>query len=86
MKARPAPGVINQRKLKVDELHPEVAGDKNHDDHYANYSEDVHSVVLQLPDNSERRASMLHVYTLGLLSLIENLESTRPFYHRLRYP
>ena len=63
MKAPPAPSVINHRKLKVDAMHPEVAGDQNYDDHYANYSEDVHSVVLQLPDNSVRRASTPHVHT-----------------------
>ncbi len=44
MKAPPAPSVINHRKLKVDAMHPEVAGDQNYDDHHANYSEDVHSV------------------------------------------
>jgi hypothetical protein len=41
-------------------MHPEIAGDQNYDDHYANYSEDVHSVVLRLPDNSVRRASIPH--------------------------
>ena len=40
--------------LKVGAMHPEVAGDQNYDDDYANYSEDVHSVVLQLLDNSVR--------------------------------
>ena len=67
-------------------MHPEVAGDQNYDDHYANYSEDVHSVVLQLPDNGVRRASTPHVYNIGLLSLKENLGSITPYYHRLRYP
>lgn len=58
MKAPPAPGTINQVNLKVDELHPEVAGDQNYDDHYANYSEDVHSGGLQLPDSSVTRAKI----------------------------
>jgi hypothetical protein len=44
-------------------MHTEVAGDQNYDDHYANYSEDVHSVVLQLPYNCVRRASAPHVHT-----------------------
>jgi hypothetical protein len=65
MKASPAPGVINHRKLKVDAMHPEVAGNQNYDDHHADYSEDVHSVVLQLGDYSVKRASTLHVCTLG---------------------
>ena len=63
MKAPPAPGVINHRKLKGGAMHPEVAGNQNYDDHYADYSEDVHSVVLQLPNNSVRRAGTRHVYT-----------------------
>ena len=44
-------------------MHTEVAGDQNYDDHYANYSKDVHSVVLQLRDNRMRRASTPHVHT-----------------------
>ena len=63
MKTLRTSSVINHRKLKVDDMHPEIAGDQNYDDHYANYSEDVHSVVLQLPDNSVRGASTPHVYT-----------------------
>lgn len=63
MKASPAPCVINHCKLQVNAMHPEVARDQNYDDHDTNYSEDVHSVVLQFPDNSVRRASTLHVYT-----------------------
>ncbi len=51
MKVPPALGVINHRNLEVDAMNPEVTGDQNYDDHYANYSEDVHNVVLQLPDN-----------------------------------
>ena len=66
-------------------MHPEVAGDQNYDDHYANYSEDVHSVVLQLPDNSVRLRPRF-TCTHRVLSLIENLERTSPCYHRLRYP
>ena len=57
------PSVVNHRKSKVDAMHTEVAGDQNYDDHYANYSKDVHSVVLQLPDNRMRRASTPHVHT-----------------------
>jgi hypothetical protein len=53
MKVPPAPSMINHRKLKVDDMHPEIASDQNYDDHYANYSEDVHRVVLQLPDKCE---------------------------------
>jgi hypothetical protein len=62
LRASPAPGVINHRKLKVDAMHHEVAGDQHYDDHNANYSEDVHG-ALPVPDNSVRRASTLHVYT-----------------------
>ena len=79
MKA-PAPSVINHRKLKMDDMHPEIARNQNYDDYYANYSEDVHSAALQLPD---KHASRVHI---GLLSLIEKLESTSPCYHLLRYP
>jgi hypothetical protein len=48
MKTPPALVVINHRKLKVDDMYPEVSGNQNYDDHYANYSEDVHVVVLPL--------------------------------------
>jgi hypothetical protein len=63
MKIPRTPSVINHRKLKVDDMYPEIAGDQNYDDHYTNYSEDVHSDVLQLTDNSVRRASTPHVHT-----------------------
>ena len=63
MKTPRTPSVINHRKLKVDDMHPEIASHQNYDDHYANYSEDVHSVVLQLADDSVRRASTRHVHT-----------------------
>ena len=62
MKTPPALVVINHRKLKVDDMYPEVSGNQNYDDHYANYSEDVHGVVLPLRDNGARRASTLYVY------------------------
>ena len=65
MKTLRTSSVINHRKLKVDDMHPEIAGDQNYDDHYANYSEDIHGVVLQLPDNSVRQASTPHVHTYG---------------------
>ena len=50
MKTPRVPSVINHRKSKGAAMDPEVAGDQNYDHYYANYSEDVHSVVLQLPD------------------------------------
>jgi hypothetical protein len=67
-------------------MHTEVAGDQNYDDHYANYSKDVHSVVLQLRDNRMRRASTPHVPHIELLSLMQNLENIKLCYHLLRYP
>jgi hypothetical protein len=55
--------MIKHRILEVDAMHPEVARDQNYDDHYANYSEDVHRVALQLPD---KHASRVHI---GLVDL-----------------
>jgi len=61
MKTPPALVVINHRKLKVDDMYPEVSGNQNYDDHYANDSEDVHSALLPFHDDSARRARSPYV-------------------------
>jgi hypothetical protein len=40
-------GYVQPLRLKVDAMHPEVAGDQNYDDYYANYGEDIHSFIFQ---------------------------------------
>lgn len=42
-------------------MDPEIARNQNYDDHYANDSEDVHSVLLPFHDDSVRRARSLYV-------------------------
>jgi hypothetical protein len=42
-------------------MDPEIARNQNYDDHYANDSEDVHSILLPFHDNSARRARSSYV-------------------------
>jgi hypothetical protein len=42
-------------------MDPEIAGDQNYDDHYANDSEDVHSALLPFHDDSARHARSRYV-------------------------
>ena len=43
-------------------MDPEIAGNQNYDDHYANDSEDVHSALLPFHDDSARRARSASKY------------------------
>ena len=43
-------------RSKAKAMDPEIARNQNHDDHYANDSENVHSALLPLHDDSPRRA------------------------------
>jgi hypothetical protein len=55
---KPATGFAGSKAKAMD---PEIAGNQNYDDHYANDSEDVHSALLPFHDDSARRARSPYV-------------------------
>ena len=75
-------------------MDPEIAGNQNYDDHYANDSEDVHSALLPFHDDSARRARSS--YVSAAIKLIvsfrhrwlggRKLASTSRFYRHRLYP
>src|ERR1700730_5612869 len=49
-------------RSKAKAMDPEIARNQNYDDHYANDSEDVHSVLLPFHDDTARRARSTSKY------------------------
>ena len=86
---------------KAKAMDPEIAGNQNYDDHYANDSEDVHSALLPFHDDSARRARSPYVSAAVKLlasfrhrwldsviggSVRRRLANTSHFYRHRLYP